>query len=255
MISKFKERDRYDERSLKKLNSKILFHEQPNGPLIYPEAIRKPYIEYQNLVRKELKSFNQKHKILELCSGTGEFSSELIKSKAILYATDISKYSLKILTKRFSNPDNLHIKECDMENIPFEKEYFDAIFCAGSLSYGNTKIVLDEIFRVLKKKGKFICIDSFNENPIYIFYRLLNIIRGRRTLTTLKRIPNFNLLRKYRGKFKIVKVNYFGKISWLYPLLVPLMGVKRFCKLSESIDSLKYFNYLSFKIIIEATKG
>lgn len=255
MISKYIERDRYDKRSIEKLNSNLIFQDLPNGPLIYPKPIRKPYEEYQNLARKTLKSFNQKHKILELCSGTGEFTSELINSKAKLYATDISKYSLAILSKRFSKSDNLYTKECDIEDIPFKEEYFDAVFCAGSLSYGDNKIVLDEIFRVLKKNGKFICIDSFNENPIYVLHRLLNILRGKRTLITLKRIPNFKLMKKYSRKFKKVKVSYFGKISWLYPFLIPLIGVKRFCKLSENIDSLNFFNYLSYKIIIEATKG
>ena len=255
MISKFIERDRYDKRSIEKLNSNLIFEDQPNGPIIYPKPIRKPYEEYQNLTRKTLRSLNQKHKILELCSGTGEFTSELIKSKAKLYATDISKYSLKILSKRFSNSSNLQTIECDIEDIPFKEEYFDAIFCAGSLSYGDNKIVLDQIFRVLKKNGKFICIDSFNENPIYVLHRLVNIIRGRRTFATLKRIPNFKLLKKYKSKFKTLKVNYYGKISWLYPLLVPLIGVRSFCKLSEHIDSLNFFKYLSFKIIIEATKG
>jgi ubiquinone/menaquinone biosynthesis C-methylase UbiE len=36
---------------------------------------------------------------------------------------------------------------------------------AGSLSYGDNDIVMNEIYRVLKLQGVFIAIDSLNNNP------------------------------------------------------------------------------------------
>ena len=68
-----------------------------------------------------------------------------------------------------------------MELLPFDNEIFDIVACAGGLSYGDNKLVLNEIYRVLKPKGMFICIDSLNENPIYKFNRYLHYLRGNRT--------------------------------------------------------------------------
>tara|TARA_B110000444_G_C18436347_1_gene409237 strand:+ start:426 stop:593 length:168 start_codon:yes stop_codon:yes gene_type:complete len=54
-----------------------------------------------------------------------------------------------------------------MENLPYEKNTFDVVCCAGSLSYGKNLLVLNEINGVLKSDGYFISVDNLNENPIY----------------------------------------------------------------------------------------
>ena len=56
-----------------------------------------------------------------------------------------------------------------MESLPFKDKSFDIVACAGGLSYGDNKKVANEIYRVLKDNGSFICIDSLNENPFYKF--------------------------------------------------------------------------------------
>jgi ubiquinone/menaquinone biosynthesis C-methylase UbiE len=40
-----------------------------------------------------------------------------------------------------------------MEKLPFADQSFDIIVSAGSLSYGDNDIVMNEIYRVLKNKG------------------------------------------------------------------------------------------------------
>jgi ubiquinone/menaquinone biosynthesis C-methylase UbiE len=52
-----------------------------------------------------------------------------------------------------------------MEKLPFADQSFDIIVSAGSLSYGDNDIVMNEIYRVLKLQGVFIAIDSLNNNP------------------------------------------------------------------------------------------
>ena len=71
-----------------------------------------------------------------------------------------------------------------MENLPYEKNTFDVVCCAGSLSYGNNLLVLNEINGVLKSDGYFISVDNLNENPIYKLNRYIHYIRGNRTLST-----------------------------------------------------------------------
>jgi ubiquinone/menaquinone biosynthesis C-methylase UbiE len=53
-----------------------------------------------------------------------------------------------------------------MEKLPFANQSFDIIVSAGSLSYGDNDIVMNEIYRVLKLQGVFIAIDSLNNNNI-----------------------------------------------------------------------------------------
>ena len=170
----------------------------------------------------------------KICLITLGCSKNLVDSEVMLGGIRNSNYSI---TEEPKDADTIIVNTCGFLDSARE-ESVDVILEAGSL----------------KKKGKFICIDSFNENPIYVCKRILNILRGKRTLTTLRRIPNFSFLKKYGLKFKRLKIIYFGKISWLYPFLVPLIGINRFCKLSENIDKMKILNFLAFKIIIEATK-
>ena len=100
-----------------------------------------------------------------------------------------------------------------MEILPFDNETFDIIACAGGLSYGNNKLVLNEIHRVLKQNGTFICIDSLNENPIYKLNRYVHYLRGNRTKSTLKRMPDRKLLEDYKSKFGITKINYSKQVT------------------------------------------
>jgi ubiquinone/menaquinone biosynthesis C-methylase UbiE len=67
---------------------------------------------------------------------------------------------------------------------------------------GDNDKVLDEIYRVLKNKGAFIAIDSLNNNPIYRLNRYLHYLKGERSLSTIARMPDLKLLRKYEQKFQ-----------------------------------------------------
>ena len=140
-----------------------------------------------------------------------------------------------------------------MEILPFDNEIFDIIACAGGLSYGNNKLVLDEIHRVLKQNGIFICIDSLNENPIYKLNRYVHYLRGNRTKSTLKRMPDRKLLQDYERKFGITKINYSGTLIWILYPLSKIIGYKITKILSDFFDK-NLPKWMSFKFIIEAKK-
>ena len=82
---------------------------------------------------------------------------------------------------------NIKLKKGDMENLPFKNESFDIVICSGSLSYGDHKIVRNEIFRVLN--SFFICIDSLDHNLIYKINRFIHFLRGKRTFERLIAYP------------------------------------------------------------------
>ncbi len=243
------ERERYSKRArLNKQNSKNFKIEKRKNNLI--DA---PYIEiyFNSLLRNSKKDF----KLLEICSGEGQCSKPILKYYEDITFTDISKSSLDVLKKNYSSSitESIRFRECNMELLPFDNEIFDIVACAGGLSYGDNKLVLNEIYRVLKPKGLFICIDSLNDNPIYKFNRYLHYLKGNRTKNTLKRMPDGKLLKDYKGKFGITKINYSGKLIWLLYPLAKIIGYRKSKILSDFFDNILP-NWMSFKFIMEAKK-
>ena len=243
------ERERYSIRAeLNKQNSKnIQIRKRKNN------LIDAPYIEiyFKSLKRNSKKDF----KLLEICSGEGQCSKPIFKNYKDITFTDISKSSLEVIKGNYSSflTESIRFKECNMELLPFDNEIFDIVACAGGLSYGDNKLVLNEIYRVLKPKGIFICIDSLNDNPIYKFNRYLHYLRGNRTKNTLKRMPDMKLLKDYKDKFGITKINYSGTLIWvLYPLS-KIIGYRKSKILSDFFDNILP-NWMSFKFIMEAKK-
>ena len=243
------ERERYSKRAkINKQNKKNFQVKKRKNNLI--DA---PYIEiyFKTLIRNSKKGF----KILEICCGEGECSGPILENYQDITFVDISKNSLDVIKKNYSSflKKSISFKECNMEVLPFEKEIFDIVACAGGLSYGNNKLVLNEIHRVLKLNGIFIGIDSLNENPIYKLNRYMHYLRGNRTKSTLKRMPDRKLLEDYKRKFGITKINYSGKLIWILYPLSKIIGYKKTKILSDFFDK-NLPKWMSFKFIIEAKK-
>ena len=243
------ERERYSKRAkINKQNSKNFQVKKRKNNLI--DA---PYIEiyFKSLIRNSKKGF----KILEICCGEGECSGPILENYQDITFADISKNSLDVIKKNYSSflTKSISFKECNMEILPFDNEIFDIVACAGGLSYGNNKLVLNEIHRVLKQNGIFICIDSLNENPIYKLNRYIHYLRGNRTKSTLKRMPDRKLLEDYERKFGITKINYSGKLIWILYPLSKIIGYKKSKILSDFFDK-NLPKWMSFKFIMEAKK-
>ena len=243
------ERERYSKKAqINKQNSKNFQVKKRKNNLI--DA---PYIEiyFKSLIKNSKKEF----KILEICCGEGECSGPILENYQDITFADISKNSLDVIKKNYSSFLNKSIsfKECNMEILPFDKEIFDIVACAGGLSYGNNKLVLNEIHRVLKVNGIFIGIDSLNENPIYKLNRYMHYLRGHRTKSTLKRMPDRKLLEDYKRKFGITKINYAGTLIWILYPLSKIIGYKKTKILSDFFDK-NLPKWMSFKFIIEAKK-
>ena len=244
-----KELERYSKRSLEKLKYKkeIKYNKRKNS------IVDKPYNEiYYKLIRKRR---NNNFEVLEICCGEGECSEPIFKNFKNIIFTDISEFSLEVMRIKFSNylRKSIKFKECNMEVLPFDENQFDIVFCAGGLSYGDNHKVLNEIYRVLKNKGKFIAIDSLNENPIYKFNRYLHYLRGNRTLSTLKRMPNFKLIKNYKKKFGSLSIYFSGSLIWLIQPLSRIIGHSNASNISEFLDNLLP-KWMSFKFVMEVKK-
>ena len=189
------EKKRYDTYALeiqknqnnKKVDNKI-------GIKSVKSFLREPYICYHTALKTLI---NKDLKVLELASGTGIHTKTLLDSGALIVASDISKESLKVLSKRFPNAKNLKTLECDMADPPLGNNCYDLISCAGSMSYCDNDILLNNVYRLLAPGGYFVAVDSLNHNPVYKFNRFIHFLKGNRTRDTLRRMPTMQLLKKY----------------------------------------------------------
>lgn len=244
---KEKELQRFDLRAKKILKDHKKSLARP-GYLYLPLYFQTPYIFYEKCLFRFL---DRKSKVLEIGSGTGNFTTSILKTGTKLLATDISSNALEVLKARNEEFNNLKTEVADMELLPFKKK-FDVVCSAGSLSYGNTDKVLNEIKKVLKEGGLFICVDSLNNNPIYRLNRFLAFIRGKRTRATLKQMPTILSLQKYEEVFEILELRYFGSISWLCIILSIFCKQEFLVKLSDGFDNFIRVKSSAYKFVMIA---
>lgn len=247
---KFLERDRYDRRAqvaITELAGKYI----NEGADSFDLPIRAPYLVYESFLHSHLCPSSS---VLEIGAGTGPFTGVLLRIGAKVCATDISPRSLEVLERRHQGVGCLETHVVDMECLPFSDEKFDMVTSAGSLSYGNNLLVMNEVFRVLKPGGVFVCVDSLNHNPIYRFNRWVHYLRGNRTLSTLIRMPKVSLIDKYALRFGSVETQYFGAASWTIPLFARLFGDEVAARISDWVDQAVRVRKSAFKFVMIARK-
>lgn len=244
--------DRYELRAKKSIKSnKLAFVNYGSNSL--KKYLRSPYFKYEEIIREQI--LNSNHEVLELTSGMGEFSRILIESESKLICTDISKTSLRTLQKKYKKIKKVNCQVVDIENLPYSNDVFDYVFIAGGLSYGDNDLVLKEIYRVLKIGGKFIAVDSLNHNPIYKLNRWIHWLLGKRSKSTLKRMPKVSLIEKYIKLFGEGKVYYFGSFSWFFNLFPFLFSFENINKFSNWLDSLICVKKSAFKFVLVVKKN
>jgi ubiquinone/menaquinone biosynthesis C-methylase UbiE len=247
------ERQRYDARSLSLLTKGASpgFDSNHVARAISPIYLA-PYLYYEQCI---LRYVSPDHHALELGCGTGLHTYSLIQAGARVVAVDISVHSLRLLLQRIDIGRTDAVVDAvvaDMESLPFEADSFDVVTAAGSLSYGESDRVDAEIRRVLRPGGIFICVDSLNHNPVYRLNRFIHYLKGRRTKSTLLRMPTMARIQAIARTFKDVEVRYFGAVSFLMPLLALAIGQKRAARFSDACDSLVRVRRSAFKFVLVA---
>ena len=217
--------------------------------------LRKPYVFYENL----LKNFVNKDTIvLDICCGDGIFSFTSIKRGAHVTCLDFAEESINIAKERAKILNLINKVEfvvADAEKLPLHDKQFDIVTCVGSLSYLNINIFLNEVLRVLKPNGKIVFLDSFNHNIIYKLNRFIQVLRGIRSLSTYRRIPDTNTLNTLNRYFTNTNVYYFNIFIWLSPILNLFLNKNKTKIILDNLDDkFSIFNKYAFKIIITGNK-
>ena len=138
-------------------------------------------LNYRIRLLKQAGNIRPGHRILDIGCGNGHhlFALEGLVSEAV--GIDIS---FKMIDKakeqvhRFP-ATQYRFQQSDATTLPFEKNEFDVVMCVGALEHMLEKEkVLQEVHRVLKPAGCFVCLTL---NGSYIWYRHIAPRRGYET--------------------------------------------------------------------------
>jgi SAM-dependent methyltransferase len=221
------------------------------GAAAMAPIVRGPYTHYDNCITQWVQPG---HRALEIGAGAGLHTAILLETGADVTATDLSPASLALLERNLSPMagGRLTTRVADMESLPFESESFDVVTSAGSLSYGDARLVDAEIRRVLRPGGMFITVDSLNHNPIYRMNRWMQVVRGKRTWSTFQRMPDEARIAAIGEHFASMEVRYFGALTWAMPLVARLVGDARAVALSDAVDRWIRVKRSAFKFVLVA---
>ena len=122
----------------------------------------------------EIAKYSSPEKILDVATGTGDIAINLSKIKGSkIEGVDVSGNMLKIARKKIDELkiNNIVLKTCEAENLVFEDNHFDIVSIGyGVRNFSNLEKGLSESYRVLKKDGKLIILEtSIPENLIIKF--------------------------------------------------------------------------------------
>ena len=102
-------------------------------------------------------------KILDVCCGTGDisiFAAEKYDDSVKIIGIDFSEKMLKIAAKKAKKYKNIEFITGDALNLPFEDNYFDAVFISfGLRNLEDLKKGIIELQRVTKKSGYVVNLD------------------------------------------------------------------------------------------------
>jgi SAM-dependent methyltransferase len=244
------ERARYDARARAELLRNATTAQLKLGSQQMPQYLRAAYEMYEARITELLRPGQR---VLELGSGAGMHTLVLLQTGADVVASDISSESLVLLKAKFDGfGGQLQTQVADMEKTPFPSASFDAVVSAGSLSYGEPALVDAEVGRLLRPGGMLICVDSLNHHPIYRFNRWLHHVRGDRSVSTLRRMPNLTRIQSLSQGFAQVELGFFGALSYLMPLMTRITGENTARAVSDRFDRFVGVRRAAFKFVLVA---
>jgi ubiquinone/menaquinone biosynthesis C-methylase UbiE len=247
------EYNRYNKSSANKID-KLEDTVMPEGSAAYPLYLSTPYLFYESILAENIRPGM---KVLDLCCGDGIHSLFLARLGADVIAVDIAENSIKLAELRAEKAGlhGIHFMAADADELPFAEGEFDVITCVGSLSYVELYPFINKVHSLLKEDGKFICVDSFNHNPIYRLNRYIHYLKGERTLSTLNRMPSRQTISFLNSRFQLVNVNYFGIFAFIGSLFQKIWGSEKTKLIIDKSDQwMSILKSQAFKIVIVAFK-
>lgn len=102
---------------------------------------------------------------LELGCGTGIFLEKVAMSGASLHGIDLSQDLLERAAERVRTLSNVRLHRGNAEQLPFPDETFDVVYGSSILHHLDPEAALREVFRVLRRGGRFVFAEPNILNP------------------------------------------------------------------------------------------
>ncbi len=217
---------------------------------IYPRAILYSKLMSLNEIINEFKTFvpnNIKGKVLDAGCGTGEYSILMSRFVDEINAVDYTEERVKFFSdvikeKNLKNTEKIKISKESIEKTNFSNEYFDTVFCKGTIWQTNVKSTFREFFRILKPGGNIIFdfnTDAWNH---YLMNDHQNKNRHRSGAETLynsiwRRYSGISL-KYYRKSMRRQKVSLAKKFLLQFRKNVPLEYLIK--ERNKILENLKY---------------
>jgi demethylmenaquinone methyltransferase/2-methoxy-6-polyprenyl-1,4-benzoquinol methylase len=112
-----------------------------------------------------LSGIKEGDRVLDICAGTGELTFLLVHAvgpTGTVVATDFCEGMLAIARRKLNGSSrcNLSFSLADAKDLPFRDNSFDAVTVAfGMRNIPDTILALEEIRRVLRPGGRFLCLE------------------------------------------------------------------------------------------------
>ena len=128
--------------------------------------------------------------VLDVGCGTGKCSIPLAKLGYKVIGVDISDKAIEIALKKAEKAKlDITFRVEDIEDLSFENDTFDLVFCGGVLHhFPDLKKIESEMHRVLKEKGRLCAYEPNRSNPITYFF--FTFVMNSRRLFNLEYIEN-----------------------------------------------------------------
>lgn len=194
-------------------------------------------LRWRRKIVKEIQKKNlPKNYIIDLATGTGDLSLELLKLDPMkLFAADIS-YNMLALQKKKISSDKLVLLQCDSLHLPFADNSIDIITIGfGIRNFEFMEKSIDEINRVLKPGGELIIIEMFSNNDFktklfnFYFGKVMpfagNLISGSKyaysylyqSVSNFYSVSDFaKIVEKHNFKEVKTKNNFLGVVNTVY---------------------------------------
>lgn len=123
-----------------------------------------PDVTRQRMRTLEALQLNAGEFVLDVGCGTGLLAYDmaiLVGDDGRIVGVDNNAHRLTLAKQRCAGLPQVHLKECNAENLPEEAESFDAISCVQVLLYlPDVTAALSEMLRVLKPGGRVTIVET-----------------------------------------------------------------------------------------------
>jgi len=206
---------------------------------------------------------SKNNRFLDLGCADGPLLPTLHYNTKCSIAVDINKDHIResqyLIKYKLNNSKNIYVLQSDGHNLPFRDNFFDFIFGFEVLEHvRHPNSVIDEIFRVLKNGGIFICTLPVELGPSLLIRTLLGkILQYKRPSYNLKQLLNSIFLKRLGERPKYIgykeNIGELGHINFDWRIL--FRDIKKSFKYVRKkylpINFLKGFNPI---VLIKAIK-